>query len=291
MKKEHSGMRNSEGILRRTFCHIPSISPAFENKLWEAGIQHWDQTTELSDKCTPTKQKLLSEYATRSARELEDRNVGFFSDGLPTGEHWRLFPEFREHIAYLDIETTGLSAGWDKVTTIALYDGRDIRWYVNGDNLEQFKKDIKDYKLLVTYNGKCFDVPFLCQYFKIKIDAAHIDLRYILSSLGYVGGLKGCERSLGIDRGELQDVDGFFAVLLWEEYRKKGNKKALETLLAYNIQDVMSLERLLVVAYNKKLKGTPFARSHQVGLPTQPAIPFSADNATIRQIRRRNGLF
>ncbi len=112
----------------------------------------------------------------------------------------------------------------------------------------------------------------------------------MLKSLGYVGGLKGCERKLGIDRGDLKDVDGYFAVLLWDEYRTNGNAKALETLLAYNIEDVINLEQLLVIAYNKKIEETPFARNFPIDLPTQPAIPFSADIATIRRIRRKYGL-
>ena len=36
---------------------------------------------------------------------------------------------------------------------------------------------------------------------------AQIDLRYVLYSLGYRGGLKGCERQLGMDRGNLSDID------------------------------------------------------------------------------------
>ena len=288
MKRVDSKEKIGEGILQSTFCHIPSISRAFEYKLWEAGIQHWDHASGIpADWTSVAKRKVLTEYAVRSKLELQNLNANFFADNLPSNEHWRLFPEFRNHIAYLDIETTGLSPSWDEITTIALYDGKDIRWYVNGDNLKQFKNDIKDYKLLVTYNGKCFDVPFLRTYFKINLDVAHIDLRYVLKGLGYAGGLKGCERKLGIDRGELKDVDGFFAVLLWKEYRTKGNTKALETLLAYNIEDVINLEQLLVIAYNKKLEETPFARSHQLEIPSPPGIPFSADIATIRQIKCR----
>ncbi len=178
MKQVDSTEKRSDGILQRTFCHIPSISTAFEYELWEAGIQHWDHASRiLSDWTSEGKREVLNDYAARSVRELQNQNVAFFAQGLPSSEHWRLFPEFRNHIAYLDIETTGLSASWHEITTIALYDGKDIHWYVNGDNLKQFKKDIRDYKLLVTYNGKCFDVPFLRNYFKIKLDVAHIDLR------------------------------------------------------------------------------------------------------------------
>jgi uncharacterized protein YprB with RNaseH-like and TPR domain len=49
-----------------------------------------------------------------------------------------------------------------------------------------------------------------------------------------------------MDRGNLSDVDGFFAVLLWNEYRKTGNQKALDTLLAYNVQDTVNLQNLMV---------------------------------------------
>jgi uncharacterized protein YprB with RNaseH-like and TPR domain len=54
--------------------------------------------------------------------------------------------------------------------------------------------------------------------------------------LGFTGELKGCEIQLGIDRRDLSDIDGFFAGLLWDEYRNKKNQKALDTLLAYNLR-------------------------------------------------------
>src|SRR5947199_8147 len=82
---------------------------------------------------------------------------------------------------------------------------------------------------------------------------AHIDLRYPLRSLGYTGGLKGCERQLGVARPGLEDVDGYLAVLLWDEYRRRKNERALETLLAYNAHDTVNLAALMVHAYNGKV--------------------------------------
>ena len=186
----------------------------------------------------------------------------------------------------MDIETTGLDDFHD-ITTIALYDGKTIRYYVNGENLDEFVDDILDYSVIITYNGKCFDVPFLQRFFNIKMTHTHIDLRYILHSLGYSGGLKGCEIKMGIDRGELKGIDGFFAVLLWEDYIRYGNKEALETLLAYNIEDVVNLEMLMVKAYNMKLDPTPFAEIHRIPEPVSPAIPFQAHRDTVERIRRR----
>jgi hypothetical protein len=144
------------------------------------------------------------------------------------------------------------------------------------------------YRLLVTYNGKCFDVPFIRQSMGVVLRQPHIDLRYVLRSLGYSGGLKGCERKLGIERGDLADVDGFFAVILWEDYLKSGNPRSLETLLAYNIQDVVNLETLLVIAYNLKIGSTPFAQSHRMAAPTPPPLPFRADAETVQRLRRQS---
>jgi len=273
-------------MLTSTFCHLPGISVRNERHLWDSGISTWDQ---LLDQSEPP----LSVGRLRTARELLPEaqarlaagDPRWFTDRLSSKEHWRLFPEFRQRTAYLDIETTGLERDRDSITTIALYDGRNIRTYVQGENLEAFADDIGAYDLLVTYNGKCFDIPFIENALRIRLPQAHIDLRYVLHQLGYRGGLKGCERQLGLDRGELDGIDGFFAVLLWRDYRRSGQRAALETLLAYNIEDVVNLENLMVQAYNLKLAETPFAASRCLPLPQRPAIPFTADPETVRRLR------
>ncbi|MCC7374460.1 MAG: ribonuclease H-like domain-containing protein [Verrucomicrobiales bacterium] len=219
------------------------------------------------------------------------RNPAFFAATLPSNESWRLFSEFREAAAYVDIETTGLGGPGDHITTIALYDGLTIRHYVHGQNLEAFAQDIQEYRLLVTYNGKCFDLPMLRAAFGLPLDQAHIDLRYVLASLGFKGGLKSCERQLGLDRGDLRNVDGFFAVLLWHDYQSRGNPHALETLLAYNIRDVVNLEPLLVKAYNLKVAATPFRAELEQALPTPPVEPFQAHAPTIDRLMRRYAQF
>jgi uncharacterized protein YprB with RNaseH-like and TPR domain len=222
-----------------------------------------------------------------SCEHLDKNNPAYFADHLPAGEHWRFFPQFRKTTAFMDIETTGMDVFGSEITTIALYDGESIKYYVQGQNLDAFMEDIGRYNVIVTYNGKTFDVPFIEKYFGIEMTHAHIDLRYVLKSLGYGGGLKRCEKALGLDRGDLDGVDGFFAVLLWREFQQTGNIKALETLLAYNIEDVVNLETLMVLAYNMKLKDTPFSRTHALSMPKIPDIPFKPDRSTIERIRQR----
>ncbi|MFC1578467.1 ribonuclease H-like domain-containing protein [Thermodesulfobacteriota bacterium] len=273
-------------MLTNTFIHIQSIGAITEQRLWESGIRDWDSIDgDHPVPISPARRYLLGKGIEESKKHLANRNPSYFSNLLPSNQSWRLFPEFRDSTAYLDIETTGLDRQFNKITTIALYDGQAIKTYVQGQNLDDFAEDIQKYKVIVSYNGKSFDVPFIENYFNIRLGQAHIDLRYILYSLGFRGGLKGCERQLGMDRGDLKDIDGFFAVLLWDEYQRTGDQKVLDTLLAYNVQDTINLENLMVAAYNIKLKETPFYEKLLIAESPVPINPYSIDLATIDKIK------
>ncbi|MEE8430791.1 MAG: ribonuclease H-like domain-containing protein [Candidatus Desulfatibia sp.] len=275
-------------MLKNTFIHIPGIGPKTEQRFWDSGIHSWDDFTQNCPvRLSQSKMDIITSYLEESKQNLKSYNPNYFSDLLPANQHGRFFPEFRNSTVYLDIETTGLESWGNIITTIALYDSDSITYYINGQNLDDFPDDIGKYKVIVTYNGKTFDVPFIERYFGIKLDHAHIDLRYILGSLGYRGGLKSCEIQLGIDRGDLAGVDGFFAVLLWYDYKRTGNQRALETLLAYNIQDVLTLENLMVIAYNMKINATPSYRN-LLPAPVLPEIPFEVDLKTLDRIKREN---
>jgi uncharacterized protein YprB with RNaseH-like and TPR domain len=275
-------------MLKNTFHHIPGIGSNTEKQLWSSGLTHWNKFKEpFSPKLSIKRVEIMTQYIQESSKYLENNDPNYFADLLPSNLHWRFFPEFRNSTAYIDIETTGLEAYCSEITTIAIYDGKSTFYYVQGDNLDDFPLDIKKYKVLVTYNGKSFDIPFIESYFEIKLNHAHIDLRYVLKSLGYSGGLKGCEKKLGINRGSLEGVDGYFAVLLWKDFIQNSNQKALETLLAYNIEDVVNLEALMVMAYNMKIKDTPFMQDNKLATPNAPDIPFKADIATIEKIKSK----
>ena len=277
-------------MLRQTFCHFRGVGPVAERRLWDSGITSWDDVSSsgVSDLRVPRKE-FFQQWVDQSKIQLDIGDAAFFANTLPSRHQWRMFPEFRNSVAYLDIETTGLSNISDHITTIALYDGANIRHYVYGQNLDAFPQDIQEYRLIVTYNGKTFDIPFIEHQFGIKIEHAHIDLRYVLHSLGYCGGLKSCEHQLHIDRGDLEGVDGYFAVILWAEYEQHENQKALDTLLAYNVQDVLNLELLMTIAYNAKLKETPFYDHLLLADRIQPCNPFSADRKTVVQLKHKYG--
>lgn len=276
-------------MLRNTFCHIQGIGPKTERELWAQGILSWDDVLDgLSFKVRRLSSDTVRNRILESVEQLENRDAAYFCRRLPEKERWRLYREFSYSTAYLDIETAGGLNGMQNITTIALYDGLSVFHYVYGHNLGRFAHRIPAYRLLVTYNGKSFDLPVIRKYFQIRIDQAHIDLRFVLADLGFRGGLKGCEKQMGIERNELDGVNGYFAVLLWKEFTRNNNGRALETLLAYNVLDAVNLETLMVKAYNLKLKGTPFERTHELPLPPPPRNPFEADEDVIRKILEEN---
>lgn len=273
-------------MLKNTFLHIPGIGAITEERLWEAGILNWNNFVEpYSINLSPNRVASLRRCLDESKRHLQSDNPNYFADLLPSNTQWRLFPEFRHSTAYLDIETTGLDRYYNEITIIGLYDGMSISYYIKDQNLDDFRTDIEKYKVIVTYNGKCFDIPFIRNNMGLPMDQAHIDLRYVLSSLGYTGGLKGCETKAGIDRDELSGLDGYDAVLLWNDYQRNGNQKALETLLAYNGQDIVNLETLMIMAYNMKLKDTPFVGINELPDPIVREVPFKGDLETIERIQ------
>ena len=272
-------------MLQQTFCHIPGIGIKTERKLWEVGVTSWERWQ------TPPSIRLSAAVRLDATRVLQNSLVAlendpaFFTRQLSSSEPWRIFPHYRDRTAYLDIETTGLD-DVAEITTIALYDGHDLFTYINGRNLDDFVRDIQKYQVIVSYNGKSFDIPFLERYFRIRLGHAQIDLRYVLARLGFKGGLKGCEKQLGMNRGNLDGVDGYFAVLLWHRYLHNNDESALETLLAYNIEDTVNLERLMVEAYNRNVLATPFAEKLLLPFPAPPPNPFVADYDCIERIKR-----
>ena len=270
-------------MLKHTFIHLDGVGELTEKKLWKKKIlTHQDAI----DKNTFPPSKIIKISETK--QKLEDGDALYFHDNLPSKERWRMFGTFYNSVAYIDIETTGLYGADDIITTIALYDGDTIKHYIHGKNLDDFKNDIKQYKLLVTYNGTNFDLPFIRNFLGISMRYAHIDLRHILQSLGYTGGLKGCEKQIGFTRNNIiEDIDGKFAVYLWKHYQKYKKEETLHTLLSYNIEDVLSLEYLMIFAYNKKVSEFTLTQEkfHE---KTQPKNPFIADKSIVNEIK--NGL-
>ncbi len=248
-------------MLRNTFIHLPGIGLHRERALWGQGILDWRDFLAAA-----AEERLSSKLCQRAVPVLRECEIAFergdisvFRDLLPHRETWRLYPHFADQALFLDIETTGLSPYGDQVTLIGALGGGKLALFVNGVNLDQFPAYVAQFPLLVTFNGSQFDVPFLRAHFPgARLDQAHIDLRFVLGSLGYRGGLKVVEQTLGLSRDPvIQGVDGFEAVRLWHRYRR-GDRAALTKLALYNLTDVVNLVELVEIAVNHKVRRAAF---------------------------------
>ena len=154
---------------------------------------------------------------------------------------------FEANCAYLDIETTGLDPANGELTVIGLCleegDGRRIVQLVEDEiRSSNLTKIMKKVKVLYTYNGVRFDLPYIKM--KLGIDLTdyciHKDLMYECWRRNLYGGFKEVERKLSIER-KLTGINGKDAVRLWYNYKFYGDKKSLEILLTYNREDVLNL--------------------------------------------------
>ena len=240
-------------MIKKSFCHIDGISKNTEELLWNNGIENWDEFLEKMNRIHFLPKGKIEKIRTGvlfSRDYLNENNLSYFVDKLPTKEHYRLVNCGK--IGFVDIETTGLSKWSDEITMIGIYDGEEVRSYVLGQDLDEAIDHLKKFDIIVTFNGKCFDMPFIEYKYKEKFDIVHLDLRFMMADIGFKGGLKKIEKEVGLTRDdEVAEVDGFEAVRLWRRY-KRGDEDALRKLLIYNKEDIVNLKTLLEFYLEKK---------------------------------------
>jgi uncharacterized protein YprB with RNaseH-like and TPR domain len=242
-------------MLENTFIHLPDYGPRRERRLWEKGVLTWDDFLERFAG-SPYHKRVSTRIASSKAA-LSFSDAYFFSQHLPDSEMWRCFPHFAK-IAYVDIETTGLAPATDYITVAGLYDGRKVKSFVHGRNLDRFRAELAEYDVIVTFNGSMFDVPFLKSRIRaLKVPPIHIDLRFLLASLDVRGGLKRIEERFSLSReDDLKGMNGYGAVLLWQAYLKRRDERLLDKLVRYNAADITNLKFLMEWAYSEKRKRT-----------------------------------
>lgn len=240
-------------MLLHTFQLIPGVGPWREKDLWSKGIRTWDDFPDggivISRKAdTAARERIAEARAALERKDLKD-----LARMVPPREHWRLFPEFQDDAVYFDIETDGSKT--QVPTVVSLFDAEGLHVYIQGRNMDALPEGLAKRRLWVTFNGSCFDVPVLKEYFGAKnfpVPEAHIDLRFVTRRLGMGGGLKEIEDKLGVGRPpHLKGVNGYDAVLLWRAYLRRGDVEALRYLVEYNLYDSFQLRSLMDLAYNK----------------------------------------
>lgn len=245
-------------MLIHTFQHIRGITAKREQTFWQSGIVTWkdyektlpSQFSLFADDVVsmPGSPLLLSQLA------FEKQDLDFFANALPNNEHYRIAASFPEKTMFLDIETTGLSKHYDKITLVGWSMGKEFGAFIQGGSDEAFKKAIAQAKILVTFNGSLFDLPFIKQEFKgLNLPVCHVDLRFLAKRVGLSGGQKAIETEIGVVRpSNLQNMAGEAAPVLWYKYRW-GDMKALKQLIQYNHADIEGMKVIFDTVVDRML--------------------------------------
>lgn len=244
-------------MIRNTFSILPGIGERLERRLWRSGILDWADFLNAGDiNFIGSHKKSFYDACLSSAmKELDKSNAWYFAATVRRREHWRLFDIFKGEAACLDIETNGLMpARGGYATMVGIYDGFDYKCFIRNVNLtfDGLNRELSRYKLLITFYGAGFDIPFLMRSMPgLKFDIPHFDICFASKRIGYKGGMKKLETLLGISRDEsVKGIDGYDAIKLWENARR-GSSEALELLRTYNREDTVNLSRMADLIYHK----------------------------------------
>ncbi|MBA2479372.1 MAG: ribonuclease H-like domain-containing protein [Planctomycetes bacterium] len=265
-------------MLTSSFVFAKGMTEEMERTVWAHGITSWDllrrHPDEVAEVIGAGRCQRLLEAVNDAQQALLTKDLAWFRTNWPERELWRLWQGYCEpaRVALVDIETTGLTPGYDQITVIGLADNASARVFVAGrpqpgdETLEKFRDAIRGYQLLVTFNGTSFDVPFIEKQFRdtsFHFEPPHFDLLPSARSLGLGGGLKDMERQLGIVRAaDIKDMRGTEAIQLWGAW-KNGDAAAYKRLTTYCKADCVNLKEFADHIYRRKWEKTytPFART------------------------------
>lgn len=264
-------------MILHTFSIFDGIGIKTERRLWEEGILTWADLMDMDmgevPFCSSRRLDIMRESVCYLSEELRRSNPEPFASYLRQRDHWRLFERFRDGVACLDIETNGLPQGrGGKVTVVGIYRNDEYIPLVKDENLseESITDALKGVKLLVTFFGAGFDIPFLRRVYPgVDLRIPHFDLSFGARRLGIRGGLKKIETMFGLSRSEgIEGLNGYDAVLLWRSWRR-GQSSALERLIEYNRADTVNLFLIAERLYSLLREETGIERFLGNGRPTQ----------------------
>lgn len=198
-----------------------------------------------------------------------------------------------KNVCIFDIETTGLNRNVDKVILIGymyLENSKPIIKQIFAENyeeekilLETFYEDLKKFNLLITYNGRNFDIPFLearlnkhnLKPFIYQKD--HIDIyQHIKTFKNHLNlsnyKLKSIESFLGIKRQDT--ISGKESVQLYETYRKSMEKTLLDKILLHNYEDIYHLGKVLSIYNHLPIDNREFTTVYLEKIYNQKIIKF-----------------
>lgn len=191
-------------------------------------------------------------------------------------------------VGVLDIETTGLSPSQHKVIIggLLVFDcgnkGKLLQFFAENPSeekglLEAYIEEINKCHILITYNGKSFDLNFLkMRASKLGLSFSefpyNLDLYLLIKKTSNLKNLldnlkqKTIEHYLGLGAQRLDEISGGESIELYEDFVNTGNQQSKDKILLHNRDDLYQLYKLLKVVeicdmekgfYNLGFLGTP----------------------------------
>jgi len=236
-------------MIQNSFIFLEGVGNTLEKNLWEQNITSWTSFINSKNiKGISKKRKLYYDRQLMHAQHsLNTYNTRHFLDLLPQSEMWRLYSFFKDEAVFLDLETTGVN-NYDQITVVGLYDGLNTKTMIKGINLDfnNLKQELKHYKLIITFNGSTFDIPFIKKrYPELLPDIPNFDLRVACQRVGLTGGLKQIEKQLGIERNNIiERLCNGDPLTLWRMAKASGDDYYLKLLVEYNEEDCYNLKKI-----------------------------------------------
>jgi uncharacterized protein len=250
-------------MIQNSFIFLEKVKRGIEENLWQQGINSWDSflSNNKINGLNSTRKKYYDRKILEARKHLYSFNSTYFKDILPQSEYYRLYDHFKEDAVFLDIETTGLSAKYHDITVIGLFDGINTKTMIKNINLDYkaLKEELQKYKLIVTFNGASFDIPFINKtYPGLLPNIPNFDLKVATNRLNLKGGLKKIERKLGIKRRKIvTEFNSGDALTLWRMYKTTGNDYYLNLLIEYNEEDIINLKTIADYCVGKLKRNFP----------------------------------
>ncbi len=236
-------------MIKESFIFLNCIGEKKEKQIWGQGIRDWDSFKKTSViKGLSQKSKLLYDtQLTQASNALKENNSSFFIDKLEQKHTWRLYEEFKDEACFFDIETTGIKKK-DHIIAAGIFDGLKTKTLISGINfnINTLARELKRYKIIITFNGSSFDIPFLKKRYPSLIPKIpHIDLKHACFSAGLKNNLKDIEKRLGITRNPIiNKIRGGDVYRLWRMYFASGDEHYLNLLIEYNEEDAVNLQKI-----------------------------------------------
>lgn len=245
-------------MLTNTFRHLNGISGNKELQLWRAGILTWDDYDAQSivqRSLFFDQSHIANSPLHASRRALQENNLAFFARALDRQQHFRIALTYPDETLFLDIETTGLSWYYDRITLVGWSIGGKFDCLIAGESHEKLLHVMAHAKVIVTFNGTMFDLPFLKRtYPDLPVPLIHVDLRYLAKRVGLTGGQKEIERILKLHRKKnIEQVMGENAPILWHRY-VRGDADSLKALIEYNRADVCGMQYIFDKVVERLIK-------------------------------------